>query len=261
MSTVQTGTYVVLAGAALSAAGFLVISRIVPDRWLIADSEAASALYGAIGMAYAILIAIAAIAVWEVRAGADEASEREASAIVETHRAANGLATSDRTEVQELLAQYTSAVVDDEWPALRNTREEDPGAASTFETLRERVDQLDRTDSEHGAAAEWVSRHTSDMAEARLLRLDAADEPLPEPLWPTLALGGFVSVAFLYLFGLERTFPNGLMMATVGGMIAVVLFVIYEMQYPFSPGLALEPDVFQAALEYLTPGRDRATGR
>ncbi|MPY79502.1 MAG: DUF4239 domain-containing protein [Actinophytocola sp.] len=260
MSTVETGTYVVLLGAVLSACGFLVISRLVPDRWLVADSEAASALYGAIGMAYAILIAIAAIAVWEVRAGADDASERESSALIEAHRAANGLATSDRTEIQELIARYTHAVVDDEWPALRDTMTEDPGAAATFETLRERVDQLDRTDGEHGAAAEWVSRHTSDVSEARFLRLGTADEPLPEPLWPTLAVGGIVSVAFLYLFGLERTFPNGLMMATVGGMIALVLFIIYEMQYPFSRGLALEPDAFRAALEYLSHGRDRATG-
>lgn len=257
MSTVQTGIYVVLAGAAVSVGGFLLISRLVPDRWLIADAEAASALYGAIGMAYAILIAIAAIAVWEVRMGADEASEREAAAIVEAHRASNGLATSDRTEIQELMTRYTSAVVDDEWPALRDTREQDPGAAATFETLRERVDQLDRTDGEHGAAVEWVFRHMADTAEARLLRLDHADEPLPEPLWPALALGGFVSVVFLYLFGLDRTVPNGLMMGTVGGMIAVVLFVIHEMQYPFSPGLALDPDVFQAALEHLSPGRDQ----
>jgi len=65
MSALFIGAVVMLCAAIVSTLGFLLISKHVPERWLVADGDAASALYATIGMVYAILIAIAAIAVWE----------------------------------------------------------------------------------------------------------------------------------------------------------------------------------------------------
>jgi hypothetical protein len=72
---------------------------------------------------------------------------------------------------------------------------------------------------------------------------------MPGVLWPILLLGGIISVIFLYLFGLDRTFPNGLMMAVVGGMIALLLLVIYQVEFPFSRAFAIGPDSLEAALD------------
>lgn len=255
MSMMITGLVVVLGAAAVSAGGFLLISKWVPDKWLVADSEAASALYAAIGMAYAILIAIAAIAVWEPHSAADSASSTEPAELLEAHRAAHALPTTDRTEIQALIVRYTTEVIDNEWPALRDHQTENHQTAATFETLRQRVDGLNPTGARQQHAAEEVAERVKDAADARRDRISVASATVPHPLWPVLGLGGFVSIGFLYLFGLDRTFPNGLMMATVGGMIAVVLFVIYQMEYPFSRSMAIQPDAFRTALTQLTtPG-------
>ncbi|MGH3433991.1 MAG: DUF4239 domain-containing protein [Thermocrispum sp.] len=251
MSMLATGLIVVLGAAAASAGGFLLISKFVPDRWLVADGDAASALYAAIGMAYAILIAIAAIAVWEPHSAADAASSEEPAQLLEAHRAAQALPSQDRTEIQALITRYTAEVVRDEWPVLRADKEANPSTADTFERLRDRVDALDPDTARQQAATDDLSDAARGAADARRARVAAATANVPQPLWPVLALGGMVSIGFLYLFGLERTFPNGLMMATVGGMIAVVLFVIYEMEYPYSRGMAIQPDAFRAALTEL----------
>lgn len=251
MSMMITGISVVIGAAAASSGGFLLISKFVPDKWLVADSEAASALYATIGMANAILIAIAAIAVWEPHSAADSASSEEPAQLLEAHRAAQALPLAERMEIQGLIVRYTTEVVDDEWPTMRERRTENQQAAGTFETLRQHVDALPKDGTPQQSTAEEVGDRIMAAADARRDRIAAASASVPQPLWPALGVGGLVSIGFLYLFGLDRTFPNGLMMATVGAMIAVVLFVIYEMEYPFSRGMAIEPDAFRTALSDL----------
>lgn len=253
MSVILTGVGVVLATAAASAGGFLLISRFVPDRWLVADSEAASALYATIGMAYAILIAIGAIAVWEPHSDAASATSTEAAALTEAYRSTQALPPGEQAAIQQLIARYTSEVVSKEWPALRVQHTANAQAAATFEQLRTWVEAVNPKSERQASYTEQLRSQLLEAADARRSRIADASAGLPQPLWPVLALGGLVSIGFLYLFGLERTFPNGLMMATVGGMIATVLFVIHEMEYPFSRGMAIPPDAFRDALATFSP--------
>ena len=83
----------ILGCATLSVVGFLFLSRFVPERWIVADTDAAGALYATIGMVYAILVALAAIAVWEPRAAAAENTEREATDLIEAYWSARALDT------------------------------------------------------------------------------------------------------------------------------------------------------------------------
>ncbi|NUT36313.1 MAG: DUF4239 domain-containing protein [Hamadaea sp.] len=236
------------AAAAASAAGFLLVSRFVPERWLVADADAASALYATIGMVYAILIAIAAIAVWEPRAAAGQYTDVEAGSLIEVHWAANGLAETDRAELQTRLRAYLEEAAGPEWRGLHDRREPSGRATDLFTDLRLRADAVRPATPREEAALAQVTAGLSTAAEARRTRMLAAGEGMPGLLWPVLLGGGLMSVAFLYLFGLDRTFPNGLMMAAVGGMIALLLFVIYQVEYPFSRAFAIEPDSLLDAL-------------
>jgi Protein of unknown function (DUF4239) len=96
-----------------------------------------------------------------------------------------------------------------------------------------------------------VLSNINDAASARRARLAAASQGMPPLVWPTLLFGAVINIGFLYLFGLDRTFPNGLMMAIVGGMLGLVLFVIYQVEYPFSGGLSVGPDAFRTVLATL----------
>ncbi len=48
-------------------------------------------------------------------------------------------------------------------------------------------------------------------------------------------------VGFAYLFGLANTWAHGLMVASLAGVIALVLFTIGVMDHPFSGGARIEP--------------------
>lgn len=235
---------IVLVAAFSSVAGFLVVSRFVPDRWLVADPDAASSLYAVIGMAYAILVALGAIAVWEPRSEAVQSTDLEATNLVEAYWSTRVLPEPDRTAVQNLIISYAEEVVEREWPVLRVRRTSSQGAEDLMTQLRLRVEAVD-------PEQEQVVERVAAVAEARRARISAADEGMPQPMWPILIGGGIVSVAFLYLFGMARTFPNGLMLFVVGGMVALLLAVIYQLEFPFSRGLGVSSEPFQDALTRL----------
>jgi type IV secretory pathway VirB2 component (pilin) len=60
---------------------------------------------------------------------------------------------------------------------------------------------------------------------------------------------GVVAVGFTYLFGLQNSWAHRLMVMSLTAVIALVLFTIGVMEYPFSGGARLEPEAFELILE------------
>ncbi len=255
MSSVVIGAIVVAGAAALSVAGFVLVSKKVPQRWLVADGDAAGALYATIAMVYAILIAIAAIAVWEPRTDAAQSAGIEADSLIEASWTADDLAPADAAAVRELIHLYLRDVIDREWSSLRAKRDTAPTTEVAFTRLRDRVAAIEPVTDGEKAAYQTLTTQITEAASARRARIAAASEGMPGPLWPILLVGGLICVVFFYLFGLERTFPNGLMITVVGGMVALLLFVLFQLEYPFSRSLAVGPGSFEIALSQLKTGK------
>ena len=75
-----------------------------------------------------------------------------------------------------------------------------------------------------------------------------AEESLPSVLWVVLIVGGIVAVGFAYLFGMENTWAHALMVASLAGVIALVLFTIAAMDHPFSGAARVGPEAFELVL-------------
>jgi Protein of unknown function (DUF4239) len=86
------------------------------------------------------------------------------------------------------------------------------------------------------------------LGDARRARLVAAEESLPTVLWVVLIVGGIVVVGFAYLFGMETTGAHALMVVSLAGVIALVLFTIAAMDHPFSGGARIGPEAFDLVL-------------
>ena len=78
-----------------------------------------------------------------------------------------------------------------------------------------------------------------------------AEEGLPTVLWVVLVAGGMVVVGFTYLFGMENTGSHALMVMSLAGVIALGLFTIGALEYPFSGGARVGPGAFELVLERL----------
>jgi hypothetical protein len=87
------------------------------------------------------------------------------------------------------------------------------------------------------------------LADARRMRLVAAEEGMPGVLWSVLSFGGVAAVSFTYLFGLENTWAHRLMVVTLAAVIGLVLFTIGAMEHPFSGGARISTEAFDLVLD------------
>jgi hypothetical protein len=96
-----------------------------------------------------------------------------------------------------------------------------------------------------------------ELEENRALRLLAAREGIPSILWFVLVVGGTLTIAFTYLFGIERAWLHAVAVAGLTIAICLILYVIAVLDYPFNSGVSVQPDAFELVLRVI--GNDGGT--
>jgi hypothetical protein len=202
-----------------------------------------------------VLLALVVIAVWEEFGRARVTVEGEANALAEIFWLAHRLPEPEGRELQELAHSYAEDVVDQEWPLMEQGRaplmedsRETPSGWVLIDDIRATLQEVEpRSASGQELYAEGLDQ-VQRLADARRTRLVAAEEGLPSVLWVVLVVGGVMVVGFAYLFGLENTWAHRLMVVSLAGVIALVLFTIGVLDHPFSGGARVGPEAFELVL-------------
>jgi hypothetical protein len=256
LHTVVYGVLVVGGVCLLALAGFELVHRLVPAATRRQHNDVAGFIYAALGVIYAVLIALVVIAVWEEYELASETVEQEANAAADIYWLADRLPEPRGAHVQELVRSYAEEVVEHEWPLMEQgktplMRQErgTPAGWTLIDEIRQNIQNFEpRTKAEEQLYAEGLDQ-VDTLADARRMRLVAADEGVPGVLWSVLVFGGIVAVSFTYLFGLESTWAHRLMVGTLAAVIGLVLFTVGAMEYPFSGGARIGTGAFELILE------------
>ena len=254
--TILYGILVVGGVCLLALLGFELVHRLVPAVSRQRHNDVAGFIYAALGVIYAVLLALVVIAVWEEYGAASETVEQEANAAADIYWLADRLPEPRGTHVQELVRSYAEEVVHKEWPLMEQgetplmTQEEGTPAGWTIvDNIRQDIQGFEaRTKSEEQLYAEGLDQVDA-LSDARRMRLVASEEGVPGVLWSVLIFGGIAAVGFTYLFGLESTWAHRLMVATLAAVIGLVLFTVGAIEYPFSGGARIGPGAFELILE------------
>jgi protein-S-isoprenylcysteine O-methyltransferase Ste14 len=255
MMTVVYGVLVVCGASLAAIIGLVLVQRLVPATSRKEHNDVAGFIYAALGVIYAVLLALVVIAVWEEFGRARVTVETEANALAEIFWLAHNLPEPEGPRLQELARSYAEEVVDKEWSLMEQGRtplmehaQATPSGWVLIDEIRVALQGYDpRTGAERELYAEGLDQ-VQRLADARRTRLVQAEEGLPTVLWVVLVIGGMVAVGFTYLFGLENTWAHMLMVASLAGVIALVLFTIGVLDHPFSGGARLEPGAFELVL-------------
>ena len=256
--TVVYGVLVVGGASIAAVVGLTIVQRLVPATTRMEHNDVAGFIYAALGVIYAVLLALVVIAVWEEFGRARVTVESEANALAEIAWLAYSLPEPEGPHLQELARSYAEEVVDDEWPLMEQGRtpsmentQATPQGWVLIDDIRATLQGYEpRTEAEQELYAEGLDQ-VQRLADARRTRLVQAQEGLPTVLWVVLVAGGIVAVGFTYLFGLEHTESHALMVGALAGVIALVLFTIGVLDHPFSGGARIEPGAFELVLNRL----------
>jgi hypothetical protein len=240
----------------LALAGLEVVQRLVPTTSRQPHNDVAGFIYAALGVIYAVLLALVVIAVWEEYQAASATVEQEANSAAEIFWLAHRLPAPEGSHLQKLTRSYAREVVDKEWPLMEQGKaplmtetQGTPAGWTLIDEIRANLQDFQpHTKADEQLYAEGLDQ-VQTLADARRMRLVAAEEGVPGVLWAVLVFGGVAAVGFTYLFGMENTWAHRLMVVTLAAVIGLVLFTIGALEHPFSGGARIGTQAFDLILE------------
>ena len=91
----------------------------------------------------------------------------------------------------------------------------------------------------------------NDSCEMRRTRLLDAHSGIHPILYFVLIVGGILTVAFTLFFGTENFVPQLIMTSMLAAMIAIALFTVIALDYPFIGDISVKADIFRIVLKTL----------
>jgi len=244
---IVVGPFLICLAILLAVGGLALVQRLVPLRQRLRHNDVAGFIYAVVGVAYAVLLGLMVVAVWEQWNTAAGVAGREAGEVAEIFWLAHRLPASEGHHLQELARSYARTVVNEEWPLMERGKVS-PKAWNILDEIRDSIQRINTSTETRQVLYERGMQDVHDLADARRDRLLEAEQGLPIILWVVLIVGGFNVVGFTYLFGLESTSVHMLMIASLTLIIALVLVTVAALDYPFKGDIHIGSDAFEQVL-------------
>lgn len=247
---------VALVAVAAALAGLILAQRRVPFSVRESHNSHTAAMFGALYVVYGLMVGFSAYLVAFQFDAAQQTVENEANSVEEIYRLAEQLPGQERREIQGLAESYARTEVEEGWPLMEQGRSSSR-AEEISDELRSNVMNFEpESDAEQAIYAQALTL-VQDFDEYRSLRLLEVREGIPSILWIVLVVGGVTTVGFTYLFGMKTPHLHVLMVAAFTLVLALVLFTIRALEYPFDGIVQVGPDAFEAFLDQIQAGGRR----
>jgi hypothetical protein len=245
--SIPSGLLLLCVAMALAVGGLILVQLLVPTEVRRQQNDVAGFIYAVLGVTYAVLLGLMVVAVWEEWNAASVTADDEASSLAEVFWLADRMPETEGRHIQELARSYARVVVNEEWSLM--AREKSSSRAwDLLDDIRTSLQNFDPSTPEEQVVYEQSLERMRDLADARRDRLLEAEQGLPGILWVVLITGGVIVVGFTYLFGLDSTLIHLLMVASLALIIALVLFTVAALNFPFKGDITIGPDAMEHVL-------------
>lgn len=226
-----------------SVGGLWIVRRFVPHKILKMHNELINAIFGAIALAYTVLLAFVVVVSWQNFDKAQAHVESEANSLVDLHRVSGAFAQPFKDESRAILAEYEHLVVSVEWDMLAKGEE----SIETREALRKIWDLYCNYEPKNEREKVFLAASITklcNLREMRRMRIVDSRTGVHPVLWFVLIVGGIATVSFTFFFGTDSFITHAVMTSILAVLIALILFTIFSFDYPFTGSVRLHPDTF-----------------
>jgi heme/copper-type cytochrome/quinol oxidase subunit 2 len=239
------GTVVVVVG--LGMLGALLVRRRFDHDTLESHKEAASAIFHVIGVIYAVLLAFVVVIAWEQFKSAETTAGDEAVMAGNVYREAIALGQQGRA-LRVALQSYARSVAYIEWNHMAKYQKDSPQTIAALNTVWHTLKYVRPRGATQVQLLSNAINDVGRMSEDRRTRVIDSTAEIPAPLWIALIVGGAITIGFVYLVAIERFAAQAAMVAALGTIIAVSLFVILTLDLPFTGGIAVKPTAMRSVI-------------
>ncbi|MET1231571.1 MAG: DUF4239 domain-containing protein [Candidatus Limnocylindrales bacterium] len=240
---------ILLAGSAVVAVILMLAARrYVARDGLLVDAVPAAAVFGVLGVAFAVLLAFVMFLAFENYIRAQEGASREAVAISQLDRLTRLFPAQEGEELRNDLACYARAVVSDEWPLMREGRESDL-VVDWLAAIESTIDTMPLDDVRTEVAVDHWLNEMAVRREGRRARLAGATPTIPVAVWLILVLGAGLTIAYLVVFAdrRERWWTQAVVVGSITTLVVAGLLVVSFLDRPY-----LEDGAYIAPTEMAT---------
>lgn len=246
MQTLIIGTLVVSLFSGLSCLGIVLIRKYVGVEKLREFNDTAGNIFQVVGTFYAVLLGLIVVDAMGNMTEMRMTVDSEADAAANIFILAQGLPSETKAKFQSIAINYVDAVIDEEWNAMREKKMSTKAAASAF-ALWSAITEFQPTDPNMQAVRQNCLEEMSQLGDNRRKRIVSSLHGVSPVLWTALIIGAFLTVSFMYFFGVKSLRGQLLMTAIVAASISMNVYLVYLFGYPFSGAYRLQPEGFLAA--------------
>jgi hypothetical protein len=219
-----------------------VVRRWVMPRLRISDREDAL-FFGAAVMQsaivfYGLVAALTAVSVWSRHAHAGDAASAEATSIAILWRNLDAYPQVEREALQTMLRDYTEQIIGPAWAAQRAGQVPTEGV-QWMDQLQSRLFAFEPSSEREKAVHSVTLTSYNRLIEARRQRLDTVRAALPQVMWWVLIPGAMGCLLLAALFPVKDVRFQTILVIGLSGFVAMVLFVIVTLDYPFQGPMAI----------------------
>ncbi|MFJ6780824.1 DUF4239 domain-containing protein [Streptomyces yangpuensis] len=232
----------------LAVAGSTAARRRFPHLAQGEHNEMVGVALGMFGAIYGIILAFVVVTLWTQRENTQGIVANEAGDLAAVVRSADAFPAADRARVHAAVGAYSHAVVEVQWPLMREGRPsyEATGAQTRalYQALMAYEPQGPRAETFYAEAATRLN----DLNSQRRARITMAETSLPVLLQVLVYGGAFVIVPLTFLFGLRSLKMQLLFVSAVAGLIGFSLLLVVALDRPFAGDLSVRPDAYKEAV-------------
>ncbi|MEU0254531.1 hypothetical protein ABZ299_18905 [Streptomyces sp. NPDC006184] len=242
--------WLVLVLAMLGACAVVVVITLVRHRTAAEDEDPSETpdvieyMTMWIGVIYAIVLGLAIAGVWEARSAAQDYVQSEAQALHEISERVRVYPPDVRDGIRRDIDAYVGYVVHTEWTTMADDEQvTDRGTALLHKIRADVTDYRPGNDFE----AQTYQPLLDQMAaadQARNARADSTGATMPSVVWWGLITGGLITIGMVFALQIRRTGRELVLAGLFSATIAFMLFLIWDLDAPYSRGIAVTAEPF-----------------
>ena len=206
----------------------------------------------AIGVFYGITVGLIAVGVWNTNSNAAELVSKEAVSIGALYRDVSSYPSPEREELRAKLREYTVFVIEQAWPAQKIGQGQNINIGTAIlDDFQHKLHSFQPENASESALHSESLRAYNTLIEYRRLRVDAVSGGLSMVMWAVIWVGAAISIGIAYFFNIPDIKLHAILVALMGGFLAMVLFMIIINDKPFYGYVSISSDPYKLILERL----------
>jgi hypothetical protein len=230
--------------------GLHLVRKKYPADVLRENHEVAAIIFNAFGLFYGVMLAFVVFVTWSGYDDATKNLQLECSEALDLFHSVENFPEPTNKILQQGLRDYVASVYNDEIPRLAQGKISlhTGGAHGKLAPLFYQMDTQSMPNRELYAE----SLHClNNLAQYRRLRIFAGNDTVPPAIWLVLLVGSLFTIGYTYFFGMKNIKAQYTITASLTATVALILFLIYVLDHPFTGASQISMDPLTEGLEIM----------